>query len=129
VLTRPYPLGCATAKNGIMLRSGATDPHMVLLPLTARDVTRKQVQDRLARINLTSDKHPVPFASASPSQWFGLRLGVAAATTRGLQQDAFKLLGEIIARTVEHCEDDATVLLQEDREKVSQLCVRFPIYA
>ena len=101
---------------------------MLLLDFAARGLTGQQVQDRLALINLTSNKNPVPFDSAKPSQWVGLRLGVAAATTRGLQQDDFKLLGEIIARTVEHCEDDATVLLQQDREKVSQLCARFPIY-
>jgi glycine hydroxymethyltransferase len=59
----------------------------------------------------------------------GLRLGVAAATTRGLQLDDFKLLGEIIARTIEHCEDDAVNQLQDDRHRVLQLCERFPIYA
>jgi glycine hydroxymethyltransferase len=122
-------LGRTLAEHGIKLVSGGTDTHMLLLDFAARGLTGQQVQDRLARINLTSNKNPVPFDSAKPSQWVGLRLGVAAATTRGLRQDDFKLLGEIIARTVEHCEDDATVLLQEDREQVSQLCARFPIYA
>ena len=109
-------------------RHGGTDTHMLLLDFSSHGFTGQQVQDRLALVNLTSNKNPVPFDSASPSRWLGLRLGVAAATTRGLQSDDFKLLGEIIARTIEHCEDDATELLREDRYKVLQLCERFPIY-
>ena len=128
VVDNACTLGRTLAEHGVKLVSGGTDTHMLLLDFAARGLTGQQVQDRLALINLTSNKNPVPFDSAKPSQWVGLRLGVAAATTRGLQQDDFKLLGEIIARTVEHCEDDATVLLQQDREKVSQLCARFPIY-
>jgi glycine hydroxymethyltransferase len=122
-------LGQTLTEHGINLVSGGTDTHMLLLDFAARGLTGQQVQDRLARINLTSNKNPVPFDSAKPSQWVGLRLGVAAATTRGLQYDDFKLLGEIIARTIEHCDDDAKTLLQDDRHSVSQLCERFPIYA
>ena len=129
VVDNACTLGQTLTEHGIKLVSGGTDTHMLLLDFAARGLTGQQVQDRLAHINLTSNKNPVPFDSAKPSQWVGLRLGVAAATTRGLQHDDFKLLGEIIARTIEHCEDDAKTMLQEDRHSVSQLCTRFPIYA
>ena len=122
-------LGQTLTEHGIKLVSGGTDTHMLLLDFSSRGLSGQQVQDHLARINLTSNKNPVPFDSVNPSQWVGLRLGVAAATTRGLQRDDFKLLGEIIARTIEHCEDDAVGQLQDDRHKVLQLCDRFPIYA
>jgi glycine hydroxymethyltransferase len=122
-------LGQTLTEHGIKLVSGGTDTHMLLLDFSSRGLSGQQVQDHLARINLTSNKNPVPFDSVNPSQWVGLRLGVAAATTRGLQSDDFKLLGEIIARTIEHCEDDAVDQLQDDRHKVLQLCERFPIYA
>jgi glycine hydroxymethyltransferase len=122
-------LGQTLTEHGIKLVSGGTDTHMLLLDFSSRGLSGQQVQDHLARINLTSNKNPVPFDSVNPSQWVGLRLGVAAATTRGLQRDDFKLLGEIIARTIEHCEDVAVNQLQDDRHKVLQLCERFPIYA
>jgi glycine hydroxymethyltransferase len=121
-------LGQTLTEHGIKLVSGGTDTHMLLLDFSSRGLSGQQVQNHLARINLTSNKNPVPFDSVNPSQWVGLRLGVAAATTRGLQRDDFKLLGEIIARTIEHCEDDAVSQLQDDRHKVLQLCERFPIY-
>ena len=121
-------LGQVLTEHDIKLVSGGTDTHMLLLDFSSRGLSGQQVQDRLARINLTSNKNPVPFDSTNPSQWVGLRLGVAAATTRGLQRDDFKLLGEIIARTIEHCEDDAVNQLQDDQLKVLQLCERFQIY-
>jgi len=122
-------LGQVLTEHDIKLVSGGTDTHMLLLDFSSRGLCGQQVQDRLARINITSNKNPVPFDSTSPSQWVGLRLGVAAATTRGLQRYDFKLLGEIIARTIEHCEDDAVNQLQDDRHAVLQLCERFPIYS
>jgi len=128
VVDNARTLGQALSEHGIKLVSGGTDTHMLLLDFSSRGLTGQQVQDRLARINLTSNKNPIPFDSASPSQWMGLRLGVAAATTRGLRPDDFKLLGKIIARTIEHCEDDELNLLQDDKHQVLKLCERFPIY-
>ena len=128
VVDNARTLGEALTGHGINLVSGGTDTHMLLLDFSSHGLSGQQVQDRLALVNLTSNKNPIPFDSANPSQWLGLRLGVSAATTRGLQTDDFNLLGEIIARTIEHCKDDAVNLLQEDRHKVLQLCERFPIY-
>ncbi len=129
VVDNARTLGQVLTGHGIKLVSGGTDTHMLLLDFSSRGLLGQQVQDRLARINLTSNKNPVPFDSTNPSQWVGLRLGVAAATTRGLQSDDFKFLGEIIARTIEHCEEDTAIQLQDDRHRVLQLCERFPIYA
>jgi glycine hydroxymethyltransferase len=128
VVDNASTLGQTLSEKGIKLVSDGTDTHMLLLDFSSRDLTGQQVQDRLARVNLTSNKNPIPFDSANPSQWMGLRLGVAAATTRGLRPDDFKLLGKIIARAIEHCEDDAVNLPQGDKHKVLQLCERYPIY-
>ncbi len=118
-------LGQTLSGHGIKLVSGGTDTHMVLLDFSARDVSGQEVQDRLARVNLTSNKNPVPFDSNRPSEWAGLRLGVAAATTRGLQQEDFKSLGDIIARTIEQGSESQ---VRDDRDAVLDLCERFPIY-
>ncbi|MCP4877859.1 MAG: serine hydroxymethyltransferase, partial [Gammaproteobacteria bacterium] len=121
-------LGQTLAEHGIKLVSDGTDTHMVLLDFSARGLSGQQVQDSLARVNLTSNKNPIPFDSSKPSEWVGLRLGVAAATTRGLQADEFKLLGEIIARTIESCERKVDDQILRDQRRILQLCKRFPIY-
>lgn len=129
VVENAQTLGRALVDEGIKLVSGGTDTHMVLLDFSAQGLSGQQVQDDLARVNLTSNKNPVPFDSTRPSEWVGLRLGVAAATTRGLQGEEFRQLGEIIARAIRRREQGNDSGIEADREQVSALCRRFPIYA
>ena len=51
----------------------------------------------LARAGVTSNKNPVPFDARNPAKWTGLRLGVAAVTTRGFRAVEMVLLGKCIA--------------------------------
>jgi glycine hydroxymethyltransferase len=113
---------------GIRLVSGGTDTHMLLLDLSPQSLRGQQLQDNLAEVNLTSNKNPIPFDSVKPAEWAGLRLGVGAATTRGLQRDDFTLLGEIIARAVSGCGDASHAGVEDDRRRVLALCERYPIY-
>ena len=101
---------------------------MVLLDLSAKNIRGQVAQDALARVNITSNKNPVPFDSAKPTEWVGLRLGVAAAKTRGLGRNEFEVLGGIIAETVHQCETMPESLLQQNRNKVLEICQQFPIY-
>jgi glycine hydroxymethyltransferase len=116
-----------SARN-IKLISGGTDTHMVLLDFSARALSGQQVQDALSKANITSNKNPIPFDSPKPSEWSGLRLGVSAATTRGLRRKDIKVLGEIIADLIDNCESKNDALIEEKRNKVLALCQRFPIY-
>ena len=115
--------------NGVDIVSGGTDTHLVLLNLKKLGLTGQQAQDALADLNLTSNKNPIPFDSVKPSQWVGLRLGVAAATTRGLDEDDMKLLGELISESLNEQHTFGEVRhLAEKRGRVSALCERYPIY-
>jgi glycine hydroxymethyltransferase len=122
-------LATTLAANGIRLVSGGTDTHMLLLDLSPQELLGQQLQDALAEVHLTSNKNPIPFDSTKPSEWAGLRLGVGAATTRGLQQDDFTQLGEIIARAVTRCSEASPGGIEDDKHKVLALCERYPIYS
>ncbi len=126
VVANARRLGEVLRANGIRLISGGTDTHMLLLDFSEQGLRGQTVQDRLALAGLTSNKNPVPFDSNKPAEWVGLRLGVAAATTRGLDLAEFELRGETIADLI-RSGDDADVL-ETARERVSTLCVAFPIY-
>ncbi len=121
-------LGRNLSDQGINLVSGGTDTHMLLLDLSATEWSGQQVQDSLARVNITSNKNPIPFDSIKPSEWTGLRLGVAAATTRGMRSAEFELLADIIARAIANCEKQDPQQIEQDRARVLQLCQRFPLY-
>ncbi len=128
VVSNAKTLAQVLSDQGIKLVSGGTDTHIVLLDLSPLNLTGQQVQDTLAKANITSNKNPIPFDSNNPSEWSGLRLGVAAATTRGLRNEAFKTLGEIIIQLITNCDQKDDVLIENCRNKVLSLCDAFPIY-
>jgi glycine hydroxymethyltransferase len=129
VVENARTLARVLSDSGFKLVGGGTDTHMVLLDFSARGLNGQQVQDILARANITSNKNPIPFDSTKPSEWAGLRLGVAAATTRGLGQKEFQQLGGIIATLFDNCERPDQALIEASQSAVLALCERFPIYS
>jgi glycine hydroxymethyltransferase len=128
VIANAKTLAQTLSKNGVILVSGGTDTHIVLLDFSTRGLTGQHAQDILARANITSNKNPIPFDSNKPSEWAGLRLGVSAATTRGLGSEEFKTLGTIIAQLIDNCEKENEALVENCRNQVLALCDRFPVY-
>ncbi len=128
VVDNATTLGECLAGHGLKLVSGGTDTHLLLLDFSDWGLTGKQVQDALAVLNITSNKNPVPFDAARPSAWAGLRLGVAAVTTRGFRQLQMTELGNIIAATVEACRQDGiNQQIDSHRQQVAALCKQFVI--
>lgn len=128
VVSNARTLADTLLANKVDIVSGGTDTHMVLLDLSAKNLKGQRLQDTLARVNITSNKNPVPFDSAKPSEWVGLRLGVAAATTRGLGEEEFQVLGQIIADVVQSCETMPESMLEKNKNTVLRICQQFPIY-
>ena len=98
VKTNAVVLADRLSQRGIELVSGGTDTHLVLLDLRRQQITGTQAQAVLDAANITSNKNPIPFDARKPSQWVGLRLGVAAVTTRGFGVEEMRRVGHLIAR-------------------------------
>ncbi|HJO77867.1 MAG TPA: serine hydroxymethyltransferase, partial [Prochlorococcaceae cyanobacterium Fu_MAG_134] len=77
--------------------------------------------------NITANKNTVPFDPESPFVTSGLRLGTAALTTRGFDEEAFREVADVIADRLLKPEDDA--VKAQCFERVHQLCRRFPLYS
>ena len=61
----------------------------------------------------------------------GIRLGSQAATTRGFGLNEFKLVGELITKTIKGLSEnpnDNSKVENEVRNEVISLCSKFPIY-
>jgi glycine hydroxymethyltransferase len=118
------------ADRGIRIVSGGTDTHIVLLDLSSKGLNGKQVEDVLARANITSNKNPIPGDSPRPAEWVGMRLGTSAATTRGLKEDEFKALGNVIADLIEaEAAGKADDVVEGAKATVARLTAAFPVYA
>ena len=76
--------------------------------------------------NITANKNTVPFDPESPFVTSGLRLGTAALTTRGFNENAFTEVGEIIADRLLNPND--SLIESQCKERVLSLCNRFPLY-
>ena len=87
-------------KRGIDLVSGGTDNHLMLVDLRSVGKTGAQVEEDLDAVGITANKNTVPRDPQSPMVTSGLRLGTPAATTRGLKEDDFDQVAEVIASVI-----------------------------
>ena len=80
----------------------------------------------LDEIHITCNKNTIPFDTESPFITSGIRIGSPAMTTRGLKEKEFKLIGEIIYKSLSNVDDQN--IQSECREKVLDITKKFPIY-
>jgi glycine hydroxymethyltransferase len=125
-------LAASLDRHGLRIVSGGTDNHLMLVDLTAKEVTGKAAEKGLDRASLTCNKNGIPFDTRSPFVTSGIRLGTPAGTTRGFGVEEFERIGEWIAEVVDGLshngeEGDAQTEARV-RARVEDLCARFPIY-
>lgn len=113
-------------KQGVRVVSGGTDTHVLLADMKAIGITGKVAQNVLDEIGITANRNTIPFETLSPFVTSGIRLGSPALTTRGLKEDDFKEVADIIATVVKNPEDAAIKASCADR--VAALCKKYPLY-
>lgn len=113
-------------KQGIRIVSGGTDTHVLLADMKAIGITGKVAQNVLDEIGITANRNTIPFETLSPFVTSGIRLGSPALTTRGLKEEDFKEVADIIATVVKNPEDAAIKASCADR--VAALCKKYPLY-
>lgn len=105
ILDNCRALAGALMNRGFHLVSGGTDNHLCLVDLTPADVTGKDAERLLEEVGLTVNKNTIPNEQRSPFVTSGIRVGSAAATTRGFNADDFYEIGQLISRAVFGHED------------------------
>jgi len=117
------------ADRGVRIVSGGTDTHIVLLDLSSKGLLGKQAEDLFARANITSNKNPIPGDSPRPPEWVGMRLGSSAATTRGLKEEEFRVLGTVIADLIDaETQGKTDEVVEGAKAKIAELTSKFPVY-
>ena len=118
--------------GGYKIVAGGTDNHLMLVDLSAKDLTGKAAEIGLGRAHITGNKNGVPFDKRSPFVTSGVRLGTPAGTTRGFGVGEFEQIGRMIVEVLEGLarNGDAGDAQIENRvkEQATALCARFPIY-
>ena len=110
--------------QGLRLVSGGTDNHLMLVDLSALDVTGKDLEKRLDAAHITVNKNTIPFETKSPFVTSGIRIGTTEATSRGMKEPEMVQIAKWIAKLAK--EGDSAV--EEVKLGVLDLCARFPLY-
>lgn len=126
VVENSTAMGEGMVDGGLRLVSGGTDNHLCLVDLTPADITGKDAEKVLESVGLTVNKNTIPNETRSPFVTSGIRVGSAAATTRGFTKDEFTRIGQLIAASVYSASDETR--LQEIASEVSEMLAKHPLY-
>ncbi len=119
-------LANALSADGFRIVSGGTDNHLMLVDLTAKNLTGKEAQNLLDEVNITANKNTIPFEPRSPFVTSGIRLGSPALTSRGFKEQDMEEVADIIALVLDNPTDESKKA--EAKERVAALCEKYPIY-
>ncbi len=111
-------------KRGHTLISGGTDNHVMLMDLRNEGVTGKDLEARLDECFITLNKNTIPQEPLSPFVTSGVRIGTAAATTRGFKEDDMDVIAECISLVIKDFDNNADKV----RAMVTELCAKYPLY-
>ncbi len=110
--------------RGINLVSGGTDNHLMLVDLRSLGITGKELEKRLDEVYITANKNAIPNDPEKPFVTSGIRLGTAAVTSRGLNEEDMDKIAEFIYLCATDFENSA----EKIKQGVEEICKKYPIY-
>jgi glycine hydroxymethyltransferase len=118
---------CDFLKNeGFRIVSGGTDNHLFLIDLSGLTMTGQDASSTLASHNIVLNKNVIPFDKLSPNLTSGIRIGTAAATSRGMGKAEMQKIGEWISFIIKNWQN--TSKIAPIKEKALKLAEAFPVY-
>ncbi|MBX3504267.1 MAG: serine hydroxymethyltransferase [Parvibaculum sp.] len=132
VVENARKLASTLVDGGAAIVSGGTDTHLMLVDLRPKKLTGKVAEAALERAHITCNKNGIPFDPEKPMVTSGVRLGTPAGTTRGFGVAEFETVGKLITEVLDglakNGEENNADVEAGVRERVIELCRRFPIY-
>ncbi len=125
VIKNAKALAAQLKQRGIRLVSEDTDSHLLLLDLSALEITGKQAEKWLDEAAITTNKNTIPFDPLPPFTTSGIRIGTPAVTTRGMKEEQMTQIADFIADIV--LSQGSKV--DEVKTKVLNLTNSFPLFA
>ena len=126
IQTNAKAMAAAFMARGYDIISGGTDNHLMLIDLRNKNITGKKAQETLDKAHITLNKNAVPYDDKSPFVTSGIRVGVAAITTRGMKEADMENIVDLIDRIL--IDIDNAEVLNEVRADVKSLMKNFPLY-
>jgi glycine hydroxymethyltransferase len=119
-------MAAAFVKKDYHLISGGTENHLMLIDLRNKNITGKKAQETLDRAHITLNKNSVPYDDKSPFVTSGIRIGVPAITTRGVNANHMQTVVDMIDKVLMNADDEQMIL--SVKEDVKAFMQQFPLY-
>lgn len=111
-------------KNGYHIVSGGTDNHLILLDVHSKlNISGATAENILSEINITVNKNKIPNDTLKATETSGIRIGSPAMTTRGLKEDDFIKIANIIIDALESNDN-----IDNLKERVKNIVTAYPLY-
>ncbi len=119
-------LAKAFVAKDYQLISNGTDNHMMLIDLRNKNITGKEAENALVKADITVNKNMVPFDNKSPFVTSGIRIGSAAITTRGLNEEDMKNVVDLVDDALNNYENE--IVLEDIARRVNSLMQAKPLF-
>jgi len=126
IITNAQAMAKAFTELGYNIISGGTDNHLMLIDLRNKNISGKKGEQTLGKADITVNKNMVPYDDKSAFVTSGIRVGVAAITTRGMKEEHMAKVVHFIDKALMNA-DDETVLATIAKE-VKIFMGQFPLY-
>lgn len=126
VISNAKSMAHAFGDRGYEMVSGGTDNHLLLIDLRNKGISGKKAENTLVKADITINKNMVPFDDKSPFITSGIRVGVAALTTRGLKNQDMENVVDWIDRILKDTDNESEI--QQVKSEINQFMQSFPLY-
>lgn len=132
IVANARTLADALKSRGFDLSSGGTDNHLILIDMTSRKLTGKQMAKTLDAAGIVCNFNRIPFDPRPALNPSGIRLGTPAVTSRGFGEKEMVKLADWMDRIAAVRADegleleDRRMVYREVAAEVRALCDRFP---
>ncbi|MFN8430053.1 MAG: serine hydroxymethyltransferase [Spirosomataceae bacterium] len=116
----------AFMEKGYKVISGGTDNHLALIDLRPKGLNGKLAENALIKADITVNKNMVPFDEESALTTSGIRVGTAAMTTRGLSENDFKKVVDLVDKVLMNHDNEEVI--SQVKNEVNEWMKWFPLF-
>jgi len=125
VVTNAKALAAGLLRRGLLLTTGGTDNHLMVIDLRPTGLRGRAVQSAFDEVGVTVNANTFPGHGGTPFNPNGIRLGTPSVTSRGMGEAEMDEIAALIHRMLTAFDD--LEVRAEVRERSRALCRRFPL--
>ena len=126
VQTNARTMAAAFVAKGYEIISGGTDNHLMLIDLRNKNISGKKAEQVLGMADITANKNMVPYDDKSAFVTSGIRFGVAAITTRGMNETHIPFVVDAIDTVLMNADNET--ILANTKKEVNKFMEQFVLY-